>query len=480
MKVGFVILLALCILAPTMADDQGAALALSSYRLDNGLEVAMVEDHSSPFARVDLVFRAGAIAQGSESAGYFHLLEHLLLGGGPGPESIAKEIEALAPLDWNGETAAESFTFKMKPPSASVEAALGIWGSMVQVEGFGAELFDAAKAEIAREASTRLVNSDEVYEAAMTKRLFPKYPWRRDPLGNPATIAKATPDALAKLKAAWIVPGNALLVIVGDIDPAALRDAVAKSFGAWKAAPSPWKTPLPPQPKLGVARPTWFFLADPKVPEGLALAEIRYRGPDIATDLGGSIAGDLWTSLVEPPEGRLATALAKALPSLHGAPVVRYLSQKDGGTISVSASLDLGKPGSLLDRVRAFKETFRGNEVTDMRNDPSYFSSADFEAARARLVDDRARSMDDVDARAAEIEFSWTSASLDYFRGYEDKVKAAGAKDVGAFLDTYILHNLEVVAVRLNPADAERESASLLAGGFEVQKPASSFWWQGR
>jgi hypothetical protein len=34
--------------------------------------------------------------------------------------------------------------------------------------------------------------------------------------------------------------------------------------------------------------------------------------------------------------------------------------------------------------------------------------------------------------------------------------------------------------VRLNPADAERESASLLAGGFEVQKPAGSFWWQGR
>jgi hypothetical protein len=55
-----------------------------------------------------------------------------------------------------------------------------------------------------------------------------------------------------------------------------------------------------------------------------------------------------------------------------------------------------------------------------------------------------------------------------------------GSKEVMAFLDTWILHNLEVVALRLNPADYDRERANLEGGGFETARTSNSFWWQGR
>ena len=75
---------------------------------------------------------------------------------------------------------------------------------------------------------------------------------------------------------------------------------------------------------------------------------------------------------------------------------------------------------------------------------------------------------------------SWASASLDYYLQFESRVAATGPKEVGAFLDTWILHNLEVVALRLNPADADREARALSGGGFEAIRAGSTFWWQGR
>jgi hypothetical protein len=223
-------------------------------------------------------------------------------------------------------------------------------------------------------------------------------------------------------------------------------------------------------------------MADPAVPEGLALEEIRYRGPDLSSDPGAAWAADLWAGLVNNPAGRFDRALAKAVPSLHGQdPVtVQFLSQRDGGLVSISASIDLEKPGLLLDRARAFKESFRGDEVTSMRNDPSYFAAADFDTARARLLDARAKAIDSIDGRADELDFALTSANLDWYQGYGAKLAATGPKEVDGFLDTWVLHNLEVVALRLNPADYDREAKALIEGGFEAVKAANAFWWQSR
>jgi len=461
--------------------EAGAAETWTRTRLGNGLDVIVAEDHATPFARIDLVFRAGGLSQQAATAGHFHVLEHLLLEAG-GPSSIAAGVGALVPLSWNGETSPESLIFRMKVHAADTAAGIGLWARIPMKEGFTQADVAAAKSVVAAEAGDQLADPAKLYEAAMTKQLFPKYPWRRDPTGSPASVAAADAESLLRLKNAWLVPGNATLVVVGDVDAAAVLATAKTAFASWPAAASPWKTPLPPQPKLGAGRPTWFFLPDPSVPEGLALAEIRYRGPDLATDATSSLAADLWTYLLGVPEGRFGKAMAKALPFLHAPDTLRvtHVSQRDGALLSIYAALDIEKPGLLLSRVRAFKETFRGNEILAMRTDPGYFSAAELDAARACLLADRKAALESVDGRAAEIDFALTSADADWYLDLDTKVAALGLKDVVAVVDNWILRNLEVVALRLNPADYDRESRFLVDGGFDALKPLSAFWWQGR
>jgi len=40
------------------------------------------------------------------------------------------------------------------------------------------------------------------------------------------------------------------------------------------------------------------------------------------------------------------------------------------------------------------------------------------------------------------------------------------------------MRNLEVVSVRMNPGDFERERRVMENQGFEVVRPDNAFWWQ--
>ena len=201
---------------------------------------------------------------------------------------------------------------------------------------------------------------------------------------------------------------------------------------------------------------------DPAIPEGTGRIEARYRGPDLAFDPASCCAADLWSSLVSPPEGRFKTALEANVPRLGGADGIAagYVDQRDGGWISVSSHFIVDPALPAVDRAQAFKERERAFEITSMKLDPSYFSPDDYEAARKRILDGRATATGDGEGMIDALAFWWAAASIDYFAGYPAALARIGPKEVSAFLDTYIMRNLEVVAVTMNPADYERERPS--------------------
>ncbi len=449
-------------------------------KLADGLEVVIAENHAAPFVRIDLAFKAGGIAQTAATAGAFHVLEHALLAQKNGGASAEEGVGKLGALDWEAQTGAEYLNFSMKLPSTSYADGIGLWGRMMTAGDLDQATVDAAKSQAIDEAKAQTTDPQAVYEAAMTKRVFSRYPWRRDPLGDARLISGLTPDGLERLKDTWLVPSNAFLIITGDVSGDQALAAAQTAFADWKSAPSPWVKALVPQPKLGVMRPTWFSIADPRVPEGLAMVEIRYRGPDLEDDPRGAFVADLWAEFASTPDARFEKAVKAAVPTLHGPALVQFLSQRDGSVISVSAAIDFA-PDSLAFRLAEnLKEAFRGTEVMEMKIDPSYFNAEEIAAAKNRMIADRAASLDSIDGMDAELRFALTSASEDWFQGWNAGINGVDREAMASLVNDWVLHNLEVVAVRLNPADAEREARALEVGGFERADAENSFWWQTR
>ncbi|MBL8966345.1 MAG: insulinase family protein [Spirochaetaceae bacterium] len=458
---------------------------LHRFKLDNGLELFVYQDRAVPLARIEMAFRGGAMGQSAETAGWFHLLEHLVFRGHGGPGASAElraELARIGAAEWNGATGAETSSYWLRLPADKTAQGLRFWAERFARGAAApeAEALAAEKAVVAAELQAREADPDLVYEAAMTRRLFAKFPWRRDAAGSEKSVGAATVEGLQKLAATYLVPNNAALFVGGDVDPEEVFEETKKLFGSWKAGEDPWKQPLPAHPKLGVARPTWIAYPDPSLPEGIALVEARYRAPDLKTDPAASYAADLWTALVADPEGRFKKAVTKEVPKLYGKDAVSayYLSQREGGILSISAYFAVDPALPAVDRARQFKERVRGYEITSMKTEPGYFSDKDVEAARRRLLDARLLSLETADGLVESLAFWWGAASADYFLGYAATLSSTGTREVLAFLDAYVMKNLEVVGLRMNPADYEREKKTFQDSGFEVIGPANAFWWR--
>lgn len=482
--------LLLCSSFALAADEVAGIPGLERYKLANGLEIFAYRDAAVPLARVQVAFKAGAIAQGAESAGLFRLYERMLFRGplgrgkGPGASGIKAALAALGASEWNGGTSAERVDYWITLPSSKVKEGIALWAAALDPAAIQGPSFDAAtlaeeKAALLEEMRGREAESDAIYEAAMNERLFAKYPWRRDPSGSEKAVSAASLDSLRALSS-YFAPNNAALFVGGDIDPEEVREAAQAAFGTWKAGPDPWAKALPPNPKPGVVRPTWMVFPDPSMPEGVGRIELRYRGPDLATDPASSYAADLWSALVAPQSGRFKSALAKNVPKLNKDSIeASYISQRDGGRISISAYFDVDPSSSAVKRARDFKERARGYEITDMRRDEGgYFGDADYDAARKSLLSGRDMAADTAEGMIEALAFWWAAASVDYYAGYPAAIARTGRKEVSAFIDSYFMRNLEVVALRMNPADVEKEKRSFAGSGFETVTQANAFWWQ--
>jgi zinc protease len=476
------LLLALAASLSLGAEEVAGVPGLFRYKLANGLEVYVYRDDAVPLARVQIAFKAGAISQGPESAGLFRLYESMLFRGSPahqGSVGIKAALASLGVSDSDGGTEAERVGYWIYLPSSKVKDGIAFWADILASPVLDAASLEVEKEAVAKEIAAQANDSDSVYEAAMTRRLFPKYPWRRDPAGSEKAVRAATPASLKAAVGPWFVPNNAALFVGGNVDPEEVRAAAEASFGGWAAGPDPWAKALPPNPRPGVARPTWVVFPDPSLPEGLGRIEARYRGPDLAYDLASSYAADLWSALVAPTEGRFKAELAANVPKLAKASIAAsYVSQRDGGYVSISSYFDVDSAAPAVDRARAFKERSRGYEITSMKGDQSYFSQDEYAAARKRVLDARAAAADTAQGMIESLAFWWATASVDYYALYPAALAKTGPKEVSAFLDTYILRNLEVVALRMNPADVEREKRSLSGAGFDTVSASDAFWWQ--
>jgi len=76
------ILFSLCWLLGVARSSSAEQLkAVQHAALDNGLEILVMENHAVPLVTVCIAFRGGAMAQTPETAGLFHLYEHMMFNG---------------------------------------------------------------------------------------------------------------------------------------------------------------------------------------------------------------------------------------------------------------------------------------------------------------------------------------------------------------------------------------------------------------
>lgn len=252
---------------------------IQRFTLSNGLEVLLVEQHELPVVDIDVLVRTGAGADTGRVAGRATLAADLLDEGTETRSAleIAEAIDFLgAGLETRASWDATSASLHVLRPR--LEPALEILADVVIHPAFPEQ-------EVRRKKEERLTallqQQDEpriLANNAFAEVLYgTEHPYGRPILGTPESIRALDRDALVDFYGTYFRPGNAAIVVVGDVTRDEIHSLLERHFGAWQPAPVPaTEPPAPPAPG-----PTAITIVHKP---GAAQSEIRVGQIGVARD----------------------------------------------------------------------------------------------------------------------------------------------------------------------------------------------------
>ncbi len=320
-------------------------LTATEHRLGNGLRLVLSEDHLTPVAAVCLWYDVGSRQEVKGRTGLAHLFEHLMFQGSAQVKGNGHfELIQGAGGSLNGSTSFERTNYYETMPAHELELAL--W---LEADRMGSLLaaLDEESMENQRDVvkNERRQSYDNVpYGTAferMTALVYPEgHPYHHVPIGSMADLDAATLDDARAFFRAYYAPNNAVLAIVGDIDPGQALAWTEKYFGSIPSHDGqepPRDGTLPDiigrqlREQIREDVPARALMAAYRMPRD---GTRECDAADLAlTILGGGMASRLYNRLVR--RDRTAVTAGFGLLRLAGAPSVGFMDVKTSGSAEI-------------------------------------------------------------------------------------------------------------------------------------------------
>lgn len=246
--------------------------------LDNGLRVVIVRDTLAAMVTTQITYLAGGYETPKGFPGTAHALEHMMFRDAKGLSGAQlNEMTGKMGGDNNAFTTADATQYYFAAPSAYLDILLHIEAARMR----GALLTDkdwklekgAIEQEVSRDISDPGFLAFEKAEAA----LYAGSGYEFDPLGTRPSFDATTSKVLHTFYNDWYVPNNAILVIVGNVDPQATLDKVRQLFAGIPRSAVPPRA----QPDLRPVKPKTIRAS---TPDATGSVQFLYRFPGMRTD----------------------------------------------------------------------------------------------------------------------------------------------------------------------------------------------------
>lgn len=428
-------------------------------KLDNGLEVVVIENHKVPLATIEIAVKNGAITEGPEYSGLSHLFEHMFFKANkdyPDQASFIKRTEELGMI-WNGTTGGERVNYFFTFDKDSLEAGLKFMNAAIRFPIYRTE--DMQKERPVVDGEFQRGESDASFQLwqDVNKRSWGELFTRKNPIGDHDIINTATPEKMMIIKDKYYFPNNSLLVICGDVKPADAFSLAKKIYGDWKPSgfdphekfPIPEFKPLEkPDYKINVssiAQTPYMML--------------QWHGPDYRNDSAATLAADVLSAVLSLNSSKWQQALIdKGLATFAN---ISYQTAKYVGPVSVFAVPNPAKMKEFYTELM--------NQI-DHLGDADYFTDEQLATAKANLLRDKVRQVEKPSSLPSSLTFWWCSTSLDYFTDYDANMQKVTREDIMRYVKKYITDKPYVAGMIIN-----EEMNNQLKPGEYFKQPLKSF-----
>lgn len=432
---------------PALAED-----VIHQRRLDNGLEVLVVEKKQAPIVTIEIAVKTGAFTEDRETNGLSHLYEHMFFKGNaaiPTQEAYMKRIQELG-IAFNGTTGDERVNYFITLPSKSFAAGMKFMADALHTPLFNQEEMEKERLVVAGEYDRVESQNNHYLRRDMAKALYGDDAIRKNAIGIREVINRATRETMVAFKNTFYVPNNALLTIVGDVNRTEAQALVEKHFGPtqWKEGEDPHvKNRRAPMPRLEASKAVVTTRDQVAIP----VLAVTWNGPDTDRDPRATLVADVWGGLVAQRSGRFQKAFRDG--GLATSAALGYATRREGGEIYFQAQLQ--KP------VTDVREALL-KEIASMVEDATYWNDEQLENAKNSLRVGRAYDAQSGLNLTHTLSFNWASASLDYYRTYLDETARVTLDEVREFVKGYIAARPYVIGALVTAKDNKLDPATLL------------------
>ena len=278
------------------ATAKAPTISYERYKLSNGLQVLLHEDHKLPIVSVDIWYHVGPVKERAGRTGFAHLFEHMMFEGSKhvGEKAHFKYLEGAGATDVNGTTGFDRTNYFETLPSNQLE--MGLWLESDRM-GFLLDTLDRAKLTNQRDVVRNEKRQEEgrpygIVDEAVYHQLFPKtHPYFADVMGSHADIEAARLADIREFFTQYYAPNNATIAIAGDYDATTIKTLIEKYFGPIPAGPVVAATTVVTPP---IAQERRIVITDTvQLPKGILawLSPPAFSPGDADANIGARILG---------------------------------------------------------------------------------------------------------------------------------------------------------------------------------------------
>lgn len=408
-------------------------------KLDNGLEIVVIENHKVPLATIEIAVKNGAYTEGPEYSGLSHLFEHMFFKANkdyPDQEKFLKRTQELGAI-WNGTTNTERVNYFFTLNKDSLVGGLKFMNAAIRFPIYREE--DMQKERPVVDGEFQRGESDPGFQLWIesNKRVWGNLFTRKNPIGDHQIINTATPEKMMVIKDKYYVPNNSLLVICGDVNPVQAFGYAKEIFGDWKPADMDpqLKYPIPdfqPIPK------TDYFIKESSIAE-TPMIMFTWQGPDFRNDSVATVAADVFSKIVSLNSSKWQQALIDK--GLATAVNIAYQTSRYVGPVEIDI---IPVPEKMKE---CYKEVMNQISLFDK---PDYFSDAELAKAKEALKRQQVRATEKPSSLPSQLTFQWCSTSLDYFTDYYSAMNKVTKQDIQNYIKKYVSGKPYVAGMIIN------------------------------
>lgn len=214
-----------------------APMALRQRSLANGLQVISLPTRGGNTVSVQVWYRVGAKDDPAGRSGFAHLFEHLMFKRTKHmPDEMFDRLTEDVGGQNNAFTAQDMTVYQDEVPSNHLERLLWAEAERLQHLQVDQGNFESERKVVVEELRQRVLADPygRLFNA-LPELCFERHPYKRPVIGSEADLNAATLDDVRRFHATYYRPDNALLIVVGDFDPAQLDGWIDRYFGPVKA-----------------------------------------------------------------------------------------------------------------------------------------------------------------------------------------------------------------------------------------------------